>query len=301
MKGIDISSYQAGLDVSSLKAKGIDFVILKIGEGRTITDKCFDGFYNAAKSAGLPVGAYFYSYATTTATAVLDAQRALSLANGRPLPLGLFIDVEDPSQMQLSDSALTDVVKAFCDTVRAGGYRPGAYGSDANLWAKVGAKFLGDDVLVWSAAWRSTPPHIQCDIWQTSNKGRIAGFRGDVDTDESMSERFDQLICTGVPVNNESSTKPVEPQPKATCSATVELPILKYGDVDKSKGGKIEGDYVELMQRRLIKKGYNCGWMGADGFYGQQTKIALYEFQKDRGLETDCVAGSATWQPLLSI
>ncbi len=75
-----------------------------------------------------------------------------------------------------------------------------------------------------------------------------------------------------------------------TCSVSVKLPVIQYGDASM---------WVTLMQTALIGRGFNCGWYGADGEYGQQTKIALYEFQKKRGLTTDCVCGQSTWKKLL--
>jgi peptidoglycan hydrolase-like protein with peptidoglycan-binding domain len=59
--------------------------------------------------------------------------------------------------------------------------------------------------------------------------------------------------------------------------------------------------YVKLMQTALIGRGFNCGWYGADGEYGQQTKIALYQFQQKNGLETDNICGQETWKSLLNI
>lgn len=103
--------------------------------------------------------------------------------------------------------------------------------------------------------------------------------------------------------NSDEPAKPEAPEkPKQqTCSFVATFPVLQYGDKDASKGGNIEGDYVSLMQRRLILKGYSCGWWGADGDFGSQTKIALHKFQKDRELEQDAVAGPKTWQPLISL
>lgn len=94
-------------------------------------------------------------------------------------------------------------------------------------------------------------------------------------------------------VTTGENTKPSAPeQPKAkTCSVTLNLPVIEYGDASM---------YVKLMQTALIGRGFNCGWYGADGEYGQQTKIALFQFQKKMGLETDCVCGSATWKALLN-
>lgn len=95
-------------------------------------------------------------------------------------------------------------------------------------------------------------------------------------------------------VTTGENTKPSAPeQPKVkTCSVTLNLPVIEYGDASM---------WVKLMQTALIGKGFNCGWYGADGEYGQQTKIALFEFQKKMGLETDCICGQATWKRLLEL
>ena len=76
-----------------------------------------------------------------------------------------------------------------------------------------------------------------------------------------------------------------------TAEVTVTLPIIKYGD---------EGLYVKVMQTMLIGKGYSCGIYGADGEYGMQTKIGLYEFQKANSINTDCVCDAITWTKLLN-
>lgn len=91
-------------------------------------------------------------------------------------------------------------------------------------------------------------------------------------------------------VTTGENAKPPE-QPKVkTCSVTLNLPVIEYGDASM---------WVKLMQTALIGRGFNCGWYGADGEYGQQTKIALYEFQKKNSLETDNICGQATWKKLL--
>ena len=87
------------------------------------------------------------------------------------------------------------------------------------------------------------------------------------------------------------ATTPEQPTVK-TCSVTLKLPVVEYGDTSM---------WVKLMQTALIGRGFNCGWYGADGEYGQQTKIALYEFQKKNSLETDNICGQATWKKLLEV
>lgn len=98
-------------------------------------------------------------------------------------------------------------------------------------------------------------------------------------------------------VSTGDDTKPSAPeQPKMkTCSVTLNLPVIEYGDASM---------WVKLMQTALICRGFNCGWYGADGEYGQQTKIALFQFQKknaDKVGEADMVCGQRTWGALLGV
>ena len=96
----------------------------------------------------------------------------------------------------------------------------------------------------------------------------------------------------GGEVNNGSSNETVEPPEEDVCEVTVTLPVIKYGDASM---------YVKLMQTALIGRGFNCGWYGADGEYGQQTKIALFQFQKKNSLDADNICGQATWKKLLEV
>lgn len=102
------------------------------------------------------------------------------------------------------------------------------------------------------------------------------------------------IFSTNVPTTPSTgeNTKPSAPEePKVkTCSVTLTLPVVEYGDTSM---------WVKLMQTALIGRGFNCGWYGADGEYGQQTKIALFQFQQKNGLEADNICGRATWEKLL--
>ena len=95
-------------------------------------------------------------------------------------------------------------------------------------------------------------------------------------------------------VNSEQDSQPTPtPAPTiSTCDVSVKLPVIKYGDASM---------YVKVMQTLLIGRGYNCGVCGSDGEYGQQTKIALYQFQSKNGLTADNICGQATWTKLLGV
>ena len=276
LHGIDISSWQAGMSAASINS--VDFAILKISEGQSWVDPQFDNFYSMAK---IPLGAYVYSHATTEGEAEAEAIHALHLAAGRKLPLGIYMDVEEQKQLALSDSRLTAVVKAFCDAIKAGGYRAGAYGSNGNLWAKVGVDYLGADVIMWTAQWGGRPQ--KGDVWQFTASDHIDGYSERVDGNKVLSEKFARLITEDAPAPEPTPT----PEPTGeTCDISVTLPILKMND---------HNNHVKLMQTALIAKGYNCGWMGADGWFGENSKIALYQFSG----KTIC--DGEVWKRLLEV
>ena len=69
------------------------------------------------------------------------------------------------------------------------------------------------------------------------------------------------------------------------------LPTLRSGS---------RGEYVTLLQTKLLMLGYDLGAYGADGSYGSKTTAAVRKFQADRGLAADGIAGPATWNALES-
>lgn len=77
-----------------------------------------------------------------------------------------------------------------------------------------------------------------------------------------------------------------EPSPEP---APAKLPTLRKGD---------RGQYVTLLQTKLINKGYSCGSSGADGIFGNDTLYAVKKFQLDAALEMDGICGAKTWAAL---
>lgn len=200
MKGVDISHYKDGLKMSLFPQSGFQFAIMKVSEGRGHKDRSFDTFYADAKSLGIPVGAYVFSHATTPDAAVAEANYALSITNGRELPLGIYMDVETSGQMSIPKQQLRDTVRAFCQTVEQAGYRSGIYGSEYNAWARLDPNDFPTS-LIWIAHY-GQQPKIPCDIWQSSDNGRVAGYAGAIDTDQVMSKRMSEIISGDIGSND---------------------------------------------------------------------------------------------------
>jgi len=234
MKGVDISHYQKGLAIRQLKDAGYDFAIIKLTEGVSIVDKAAFDFYREAYELGFPVGCYCYSHATTAKEAAAEAGHLLDTLNGFPMPCGIFLDAEEPKQLALSDKALREIADAWCGAVRAAGYVPGIYGSEYNLWAKLNPDALPADCLVWVAHY-GRAPDLPCDLWQSGDNGRIAGYDGPVDTDEARSERFRRLA--EIPPQPAVPTAPPEGESGPNPSVMVLQLLMNYnGCWDKVDG-----------------------------------------------------------------
>ena len=76
MEGIDVSYCQAGFDFQAAADAGKEFCIVRIGRTRRDGQQELDDYFvdniNGAKAAGMKLGIYFYSLATTEAEAAQD-------------------------------------------------------------------------------------------------------------------------------------------------------------------------------------------------------------------------------------
>ena len=128
--GIDVSHHQGLIDWAAVKKAGVQFAILRAGFGREISQKdgCFEENYVACKAAGIPVGAYWYSYATDTAAARKEAATCLKAIEGKSFEYPVWFDQEyEPGIKALTDRQRVEIVKAFCNTLEDAGYYTGLY------------------------------------------------------------------------------------------------------------------------------------------------------------------------------
>lgn len=124
-KGIDVSYFQGNINWNAVKQSGIDFVIIRAGYGRLISQKDvkFEEYYAGAKAAGLMVGTYWYSYALSAAEARIEADCFLQAIKGKTFDYPLFYDVEEKNQRGI----VNEIIPAFLEKVKAAGYYVGLY------------------------------------------------------------------------------------------------------------------------------------------------------------------------------
>ena len=125
--GLDVSDWQgSSLNFNRIKNAGYDFVILRAGTTNG-KDTCFETYYTNAKAAGLDVGVYYYSYATSVSAVKQDMNDFLSYIKGKNYEYPVYFDYEDSSQQALSASTSQQICLTAMDMLAAEGYLVGMY------------------------------------------------------------------------------------------------------------------------------------------------------------------------------
>ena len=184
-KCIDVSTWQGSIDFKKVKSAGYDYVIIRAGYGKEKSqkDNMFETNYKNAKSAGLKVGAYWFSYAMSPSTATAEADACLSCIKGKKFELPVYYDMEYQPAMSTSNSNYTKMAVNFCNKLKSNGFKSGAYSSASVYDYLLNRTTLKNNgISIWNAEWY-TKPSITCDVWQYSDNGRINGISTNVDLD----------------------------------------------------------------------------------------------------------------------
>lgn len=179
--GIDVSKHQGMIDWSKVKT---DFAILRAGFGRyeSQKDTMFQRNYEGAKAAGIPVGAYWYSYATTVEEAREEARVCLQVLAGKQFEYPIYIDVEDALQRFVGKSKLTAICEEFCDTLEKAGYYAGVYASTSWFLNRLDHARLAGRFSIWLADYRAVyNKTLKRDMHQYTSNGHVEGISGRVD------------------------------------------------------------------------------------------------------------------------
>lgn len=211
-KGIDVSTWQGDINWNKVKADGIEFAMLRSSFGKENPDKQTDNKfwqnYRNAKAAGVPIGAYHYSYATTVEDAKKEADFFLSIVKGCQFEYPIAFDIEDPSQMYLGKDRITDIIMTFCERVQAAGYYVSLY---TNLdWISNRIDMSRAKAFdVWLAQWSSKPTYNGgFGMWQYTSSGSVSGISGNVDMNIAYYDYPSIIKAAGL--NGFSADKPEE-------------------------------------------------------------------------------------------
>lgn len=180
-RGIDVSRWQGVVDWTAVAANDVSFVMLGT-RSKGMIDPNFHTNVQGASAAGLKVGAYIYSLATTPDMARAEADFVLDLVKDYPISFPIAFDAEDSSTLgTLPPYQVSQVINAFCDRIKEAGYHPLVYANDYWLANKIDLSQMNYDI--WVARYEAKHTFQNPVMWQVTSTGQIQGINGNVDID----------------------------------------------------------------------------------------------------------------------
>lgn len=191
MKGIDISHYQKGLDLSKVEC---DFVIVKATEGATYVDPTFTSFIDKAIKLEKKVGYYHFARPETN-SAITEAMHFYKTTKAYITKAIPILDWES------SGKANVTWAKKWLDEVyRLTGVKPMIYMSQSVVNAYDWSAVAKADYGLWVAKYRDNNVDRNYDMtnagekptvkywstvamWQWTSSGRLDGYNGNLDLD----------------------------------------------------------------------------------------------------------------------
>ena len=190
--GVDVSAFQHDIDWNQVKASGVDFAMLRLGyrgwgaKGTLVEDEYIQQNLAGTAAAGIPIGAYFFSQATTLDEVHEEIEFMLEILGDYQLdyPIVLDWEVANPTEGRVRNVTrreLTDMLRYFCDEMNARGFDPMVYFNWTQASRMIYLSEL-EDYPFWLALYqdRMTFP-FRVEMWQYTSEGKVPGIEGDVD------------------------------------------------------------------------------------------------------------------------
>ncbi|MEE0674814.1 MAG: glycoside hydrolase family 25 protein [Ruminococcus sp.] len=285
-KGVDLSSANGSVDMNKIKAAGYDFVMLRCGYGNDDTsqdDSRFESNVKKAEAAGLPWGAYIYSYALDTNEAKSEAQHVIRLLRGKKPTMPIALDMEDADGYKRrngmpTNNELVKICETFLSTIKKAGYYPMLYASLSWLDNQLNNKSLQNSYDIWCAQWNSVCQYdgSRLGMWQYGGEtnylesNSISGV-GTVDKDMCYKD-YPSIIKNGG-YNNWSGAKVLD-------------------EKGFEKGDETYGVFA-LKELILIAKKLGIITQGVDenNAFGDGTEAAVNQILKRGGYAQNGIAG----------
>ena len=188
--GIDVSEHQEQIDWQQVKASGIEFVMIRVGwrgytYGELFADTLAQTHYAGAKAAGLKVGAYIFSQAISVQEGIAEAAFLLEQTKNWQIDMYLalnweYVGEEYPSAA-IDARTLTDITKAFCQTVAQGNRKPMIYFDSYLASTRLYPQEL-TEYPFWLAQYAEQIDFsYPVKMWQYTCTGAVPGIDEDVD------------------------------------------------------------------------------------------------------------------------
>lgn len=189
---IDVSRYQGTIDWAQVAAAGYKGAMLKtVSTNRKLSkradglyiDPTFETNYRNARAAGLDVGVYYYTYATSEAMANAELALVRQAVYSKELTLPLAVDVEENKLKPMSTLDLTNLAAYALEQVEKMGFYAQLYTYThySNMELDMGR--LANRWDIWLADYTGKTPAVgyHYNAHQHTSEGRVPGISGNVD------------------------------------------------------------------------------------------------------------------------
>ncbi len=195
-KGIDVSRYQDKIDWEKVAEDEVDYAFIRLGirgytEGEILEDETFQRNIKGALKNDIDVGVYFFTQAMSEEEAEEEADFVIESIAPYKVTYPVVIDVEAVTSTNARGNDLTSEERtkyciAFCEKIKEAGYTPMIYGNLKTFMLLLNIEEL-EEYDKWFAYYDEAyyfPYDFK--IWQYTNKGKVAGIKGDVDLNISF-------------------------------------------------------------------------------------------------------------------
>ena len=198
---MDVSRYQGQIDWPKVKSRGlISGVMLKTVSTNSklstrkdglYIDPTFERNYAECKRLDIPVGVYYYTYATTHTMADAELELLKTALTGKTFELPICVDVEENKITKIGKQALTDLTAYSLSKIERWGFYTMLY---TGLNFAQNNLYMGDAALkpydVWLAAYRKNKPAPgwPFGMWQYTSSGKVPGVTGNVDLSHAYKD-----------------------------------------------------------------------------------------------------------------
>lgn len=189
---IDVSRYQGEIDWAQVAAAGYKGAMLKtVSTNRKLSkrsdglyiDPTFEANYHNAKAAGLDVGVYYYTYATSEAMANAELALVRQAVYGKELTMPLAVDVEENKLKPMSTLDLSNLTAYALEQVEKMGFYAQLYTYThySNMELDMGRLANRWDVWLSDTTGHAPAVGYHYNAHQHTSEGRVPGISGNVD------------------------------------------------------------------------------------------------------------------------
>lgn len=199
---IDVSRWQGKIKMegwAKVKAAGYKGVMLRaVGSrnGVPYIDPTFEDNYSNAKAAGLDVGAYYYTNATSEKMANRELAVLRKALVGKEMTMPVAVDLESPSLAGMPYGDLSNLAAYHLEQIEKMGFYAQLYTYTSYANAHLDMARLAGRWDVWLADYTGKTPKVdfKYSAHQHTSKGSVPGISGHVDLNVT-TRNYPKIIC----------------------------------------------------------------------------------------------------------